>query len=66
MLQKTLLAFSFLLMGFVGQALAVNGTIDMTNVAFPISDAEAVASLMIAALASLWVIRRVISLVRSR
>ena len=40
--------------------------LDLTGVTFPMTDCESIASLILAALASLWVIRKVISLVRSR
>lgn len=47
------------------EVLAVNGTIYGGSVEFPISELELIAALMLLALATLWVVRKVLSLVRS-
>lgn len=58
-----------LIMALVGMFCVVGNAfaaIDLIGVTFPMTECEAIAALMLAALAGLWVIRKVLSLVRSR
>lgn len=58
------LIFSIIgLLGLTSNALAA---ISLTGVTFPITEIEAVAALVLAALASIWVVRKVLALVGPR
>jgi len=62
---KKLTNFTALLMALVfGLASQASAVLDLTGVTFPMVDVEAVASLILAAAAAIWVIYKVLQLIR--
>ena len=63
-MKKIMSLFGFMLSLFLGFASQAYAAIDLTGVVFPMTSIESVAALILAAAASIWVIYKVLSLIR--
>lgn len=56
--------FALITAGLAGFASQASAVLDLTGVTFPMTDVEAVAALILAAAAAIWVIYKVLQLIR--
>jgi uncharacterized membrane protein SpoIIM required for sporulation len=64
MLKKFTTYFALLLAMFAGFVSQASAALDLTGVTFPMTDIEAVAALILAAAAGIWIIYKVLTLIR--
>ena len=64
MIKKFIGFFALLLAGLVGFASQAFAALNLTGVTFPMTDIEAVAALILAAAAGIWIIYKVLTLIR--
>ena len=64
MIKKFTGFFALMMALAVGLVSNASAALDLTGVSFPLSDVEAVAALILAAAAGIWVIYKVLTLIR--